>query len=438
MTDFETLSPDWLPVRGALDRILRHASPLATETVALAQAGGRALAEELRAPLSLPPWDNSAMDGYAVRGEEIAEASPARRVTLEVIGERRAGDHGSAGEGARELRSGTAIRIMTGAPVPPGADSVVRVEDTDAEERAGTVRIHSNRDRNRNIRPGGEDMREGDLLLSPGEWIGPGQIAVAATLGRKTVSVHRRPRAAILSSGDELAPVEEYEEVLRGRAIPESNRPMLAAAVRSSGALAHDLGIAKDTRASIRSHILRAADSDLLLTTGGASMGEADLIKRVLDDLGYELDFWRVRLRPGSPFSLGLLSLEGKREPLPVFGLPGNPGSAFVTFEVLVRPFLLRLMGFRHPFRPTVRALAGEKLAGAGGLTNFLRIVLQGRRGVPEARLAGLQGSGLVTNLGRARGLAVLREEVTEIAAGDPVDVILLDGEAEWIEEPPY
>ena len=437
MTRFETLSPDWLTVRGALDRILRHAEPLPTEAAPLALAAGRALAEPLKATLTLPPWDNSAMDGYALRREDIAGAAPEKPAILKVIGNRPAGLSGSRAERDAEVIPKTAIRIMTGAAVPAGADAVVRVEDTDAEAVPGIVRVFSIRDRKRNIRPGGEDMREGDLLLDVGERIGSGQVAVAAALGRTELRVHRRPRVAVLSTGDELVSAEEFEEARRGRAIPETNGPMLAAAAHRCGAVPKVLGIAKDTPESIRSHLERAANSDVLLTTGGASMGEADLMKRVLAESGYALDFWRVRLRPGSPFSLGFLPFEGRDRPLPVFGLPGNPSSAFVTFEILVRPFLLRLLGHRNPHRPRTRARAAERLVGTAGLANYLRVALRRRGGALHARLTGPQGSGLVSGLGQAHGLAVLGRAVEKIEVGEPVEVVLLDGEGGWIEEPP-
>ena len=283
MTRFETLPADWLSVDEAHRAILAHADLLPRERVPMADALGRALAEDLAARTALPPWDNAAMDGYAVRAADIADATDEHPRSLSVIGQVRAGDLPD-----RELGDGQAIRIMTGAPVPPGADSVVRVEDTDAEGTEGTVVVIRNRDAGRNVRPGGEDMRPGDVLLRAGCRVGPGHVGVLASLGADTVPVRRRPRVGVLSNGDELAPLDGYQRVLDGTAIPESNGPMLAAAVAEAGGIAVPLGIALDTEESVEAHLRQAleADLDVLVTAAGASMGESDLFKRVMDRLG--------------------------------------------------------------------------------------------------------------------------------------------------------
>lgn len=425
MTRFETRRADWISVERALHTAVSVARPLPGETVPLSRALGRALAVSIEARATLPPWDNSAMDGYAVRGEDVAGASADAPVRLRVVGESRAG----VAAGGR-LGPGEARRIMTGAPVPAGADSVVRVEDTDREEHPGVVLVRSDRDRDRNVRPGGQDMRRGDVVLEAGTSIGPGQVAVAAAAGFAEVRVHRRPRIAILSSGDELVGPEDYEDVVEGRAIPETNGPAIAAAAAAAGAEAIPPLLARDDPDDIREKVLAAAEADVLVTSGGASMGEADLFKRVLAKEGLELSFWRVTLRPGSPLSLGHLPREGGA-PLPVFGLPGNPASAFVTFELFVRPFLLRLAGHRRIHRTVVRATAGEELASTPRLTHFHRVTLHDDGGTLMARLTGPQGSGLVRSLGRADGLAVVPRGIRAIEAGRPVDVILLgDGPA--------
>lgn len=427
-TRFETRDADWLSVSEARERILRHAGPLPVVEVALERAPGHALARSLRASATLPPWDNSAMDGYAVRRADVEGASAESPRSLRVVG---AIPAGSLPE--RPVGAGEAARIMTGAPVPPGADSVVRVEDTDAEATPGTVKVLDDRDAGRNVRPAGEDMREGDVILTGGTTVGPGHVAVLAALGLGTVPVHRPARVAVLPNGDELAPLEAFDRVRAGEAIPETNGLALSAAVREIGAEALHLGIAGDSEASIEAHVRQAlaTDADVLVTVAGASMGESDLFKRVLDRFGFRLDFWRVKMRPGSPISFGLLDRPGDPA-LPVFGLPGNPASAFVTFHVLVRPYLLALAGHRRIDPPMLTARAATPLRAARGLAHFHRVCLRGTGGNLAAELTGPQGSGLVRSLGEADGLAVVPENVDAIGAGDAVTVMLLRPGVGW------
>ena len=424
---FESRTADWLSREEATGRVLAGVEPLQPVSVALDEALGMALSDPLTSPVTLPPWDNAAMDGYAVRGESVAGASEPNPRRLQVVGASHAGH-----DPARAVEAGEAVRIMTGAPLPGGADTVVRVEDTDAEAEAGWVEVRSDRDRGRNVRPEGQDMRVGSELLPAGTTLGPGQIGVLAACGLPSVEVCRKPVAAVLSSGDELASPERFGEVLAGRAIPDTNGPTIAAAVQLSGGEALRLGVARDTAESVRDHVLRAADSDLLITIGGASMGEGDLFKRVLDDLGYKPDFWRVRIRPGSPFGFGRLPI-GDRGPLPVFGLPGNPASAFVTFHLFVRPFIAAMGGHSRRHQPVLRARAGETMRGAGTLALFPRVTLHGGPGdVWTARLTGPQSSALLTSSGRAHALAVIPEGVERIDEGDQVDVMLLDSGPGW------
>jgi molybdopterin molybdotransferase len=434
-TTFETRSPDWLSVDEAVSRILSRANRLSTEEIDARDAAGRVLAEGILARAALPPWDNSAMDGYAVRGRDVEGASTTRPVVLRVVGETRAGD--TAG---RALTSGEAVRIMTGAPIPPGSDTVIRVEDTDAEVTPGKVRILSTRDIGRHIRPGGQDMREGEEVLKPGIHLGPGQMGVLAASGARRVRVYRRPRIAILSNGDELAAAEDFQRVLRGKAIPETNAPTLATAVSFLGATPIPLGIARDERASILEKVAlaREEEADVLLTSGGASLGEKDLFKRVLEEIDFHLDFWRVKMRPGTPFSFGYLPDPEKDEPLAVFGLPGNPASSFVTFQVFARPFIAALAGHDRIHRPVIRARAGESLTSESRLTHFFRVVLRGDPAFPDVFLTGPQTSGLVRGQGRAHGLAVIPEGVGTVEAGDPLRVILLDERGLGGEEPGY
>lgn len=417
---FETREADWLDVPEALARTLSAATPLPLERVALADAEGRALAEDVVADATLPPWDNSAMDGYAVHGDDVRGATPNAPITLPVTKVVRAG-----GDADTRCAPGEAVRIMTGAPIPGGADSVIRVEDTDGEEDAGQVRIVSDRDIGRHVRAAGQDMRAGNLLLPAGRTITPGVTGVLAAAGRSSVSVHRRPRVAILSTGDELRTAEAYEDVRRGYGVPESNGPMLASMVRSIGAEPLSLGIAPDDPEALAASLEAGRDADVLVTIGGASMGEADLVKRVLDRMGFELDFWRVRMRPGSPISFGWLVRDGRRQA--VFGLPGNPSSAFVTFELFVRPHVLRLAGHAAVRRRTVPCIAGERFDTPAELTYFQRVHVSAEEQGLVARLTGPQLSGLVRGLAHADGLAVVGPERPSVQPGEAVDVILLD-----------
>ena len=427
-TRFESRSADWLSGAEALGRVMVRARALPPVRLAPEAAEGMALAGSITSPVTLPPWDNSAMDGYAVQGDSIAGASRESPRHLRVTGVVRAGE--VAGEA---VAAGEAVRIMTGSPVPAGADCVVRVEDTDAERRPGRVAVFSERDRGRNVRPAGQDMLAGTTVLRRGTSLGPGQIGVLAACGLTSVEVHRRPLAAVLASGDEIVPAERFAEVAAGRAIPDTNGPVLAAAVRDAGGEAVRPGIARDTEESVREHILRGTErADLLITIGGASMGEGDLFKRVLDDLGYQPDFWRARVRPGSPFGFGHLPVEG-REPVPVFGLPGNPASAFVTFHLFARPFISALAGHRHPLPPTLRARAGDAMRGPMGLAVYPRVRLRPAPGGGwVATLAGPQSSALVAPTGHADGLAVIPEGVQAVNEGEELEVLLF-GRPGWL-----
>lgn len=418
--DFETRPADWLGVEEALARILSAASSGSVETVAIADALGRALAEEIVADATLPPWTNSGMDGYAVRAADIRGASGSAPVTLQVVATVRAGERPGREVGPRQ-----AVRIMTGAPIPPGADSVIRVEDTDREHDQGVVRILDDRDARQNLRPAGQDMKQGERLLERGHSVTPGTVGVLAAAGRAHVSVHREVRVAVLTTGDELRGPERFDEVRAGAGVPNSNGPMIAAMIAAAGAEAMPLVNAADDPDQLRARIEEAATADVLVTLGGASMGEADLVKRVLDGMGYRSDFWRVRMRPGSPFGFGWLPRGVRQQP--TFTLPGNPTSAFVTFEVLVRPFLRRLGGHTQTARRRVTCKAGEVVRAPAKLAYFLRVALRGTGSALTAHLTGPQGSGLVSGLAYAGGLAVVPEEVTEIPQGGELEVMVID-----------
>lgn len=419
-TGFADRPADWLHVDEARRSILGSATPLRPESVPAHAAVGRALSTPVKASATLPPWDNSAMDGYAVRGEDVDGASPSSPVELEVTAVVRAG-----GDSGVSVGSGQAVRIMTGAPLPSGADTVIRVEDTDAETEEGTVRIFDDRDRGRHIRPAGQDMRAGTILLDAGHSVTAGTLGVLTAAGRTEVEVHRAPSVAILPTGDELRDPDRYDDVRAGLGVPETNGRMLAAMAAALGAEARHLGIAADDPEALARRIESGSEADVLVTIGGASVGEADFVKRVLDHAGFELDFWRVKMRPGSPISFGWLPYGERRQA--VFGLPGNPSSAFVTFELFVRPFLLRLAGHRRIERRRMTCTAGERIETRAELTYFQRVSL--RRDGPDtvADLTGPQASGLVSGLASADGLAVIPPETSVIREGEAVEVMLLD-----------
>ncbi len=419
---FTDRTPDWLTVERAIARVLGGADPLSPLHLSPTSAAGLVLAEDVVATATLPPHDNSAMDGYAVRASDLPGASVETPVSLRVVG------HATPGPPIdREVRSGEAIRITTGAPVPPGADSIVRVEDTDREAVDGTVEIHSERDTGRNVRPAGRDLRPGDVVARAGQLLTPGVLGVTVAAATELVVVHPRPHVTILTTGDELAGPDRLDEVRRGDAIADLNGPMLAAAVQAAGGIPRLQPAAPDDLEVLGERLDQARDTDLLITVGGASMGTGDLVKRALDRLGFELDFWRVNMRPGSPFGFGLLPREGGT-PLAVCSLPGNPASAFVTFELFARPLIRKLAGRADLHRPTVVALASETLPGNPRLTMFPRVRLEtDEAGFPSVRRAGDQSSGLVHSLAQANALAVVPPSDHPVEAGTPLRVLVLD-----------
>lgn len=363
------------------------------------------------------------MDGYAVRAEDIRGASAETPVSLRVVGTIGAGDRSTQSVGARE-----AIRIMTGAPVPAGADSVIRVEDTDAG--TSTVRVISDRDALRNIRPRGEDLAEGALVAKPGEPLSPGHVGVLASVGKRSVRVIRRPRVAILASGDELVDVDRFDAVLAGERIVTSNSYTLDAAVQECGAEPVSLGTVGDDPAAIREK-LRECQCDLLLTTGGVSVGEFDYTRSVVAELGATQRFWRVRIRPGAPVSYGVL------KGTPWLGLPGNPVSTLVTFELFARPAIRKMQGHRMLFRRLVDVRLGEAVTISAPLTHFLRGVVTPTDQGYSARLTGPQGSGLLTSMAKANALLVIPPEKTRLERGDVVQAMLLREDLSYVAEAP-
>lgn len=398
----------------AANRILAEVRRQPPLRIPLDDALGSVLAEDVVSPLDIPAWTNSAMDGYAARGEDVRGATDSRPVRLRVV------EHLPAGRfPTRAIGPGECARIFTGAPLPEGADSIIRQEDTD--QGGDTVTIVKDRDVGVNLRRAGEDIRKGSTVLSAGTELGPAQLGVLASLAVSHPLVYRRPRVAILGSGDEIVDVDRPEEILSGRKIASSNTHTLVALVRQAGGEPVNLGIAGDRPESLREHLRRALDCDLLVTTAGISVGEHDFVRSVLEELGAELMFWKLRMRPGAPVGFGLLGQ------VPWIGLPGNPVSTMVTFELFVRPAIRKMMGHSRPFRRSVPVRAAEAIHLKPRLQHFLRGIVTDGSGGPEARLTGPQGSGILTSMVLANALLVIPEGQHETLPGSTVQALMLN-----------
>jgi molybdopterin molybdotransferase len=416
---------DWLDIDAALNIMLREVAPLGTETVPLDGAFARTLAQAVESPIDQPPWDNSAMDGFALLASDVRDASAATPVTLEIVEDIPAGALPRV-----TVQAGQASRIMTGAPMPAGADSVIRLEHTrpvdpvaGGRPRVAVVRAD---DAGRNVRLRGEDIRAGTTVLEPGRQLRAGEIGVLAMVGCTAPVVYRRPRVALLATGDELVEPDRIADVIAATHIINSNTPALSAGLRATDCEPLPLGIARDDMSDLRTRLEGALAADALITTAGASVGDHDLVKSALEEMGCETLFWRVRIRPGSPFSFGILRSRSDRM-IPVFGLPGNPVSALVTFEILVRPVLRRMLGRAHIHPRTELALAGEDIRTPAGLVRFLRVRLTtAEDGSRRAHLTGPQGSGILTSMAAADALLIVPIDVARIPAGTAVRVVRL------------
>jgi len=422
ITDQFAYSVAMISVHDALTMILDTISPLGGERVGLLQAVGRVLAEEVRSEREVPPFANSAMDGYAVRWDDLRDANadlPVALTVLEVI---------QAGVVPTQMvTSGTASKIMTGAVIPPGADTVIRVEDT--EEQDDRVWIKRQERLGTHIRASGEDIHRGQVVLEKGRVLRPADIGLLASVGRSMVLVRQRPRVAILSTGNELV---EVDEALRPGQIVNSNAYTLAAAVQEAGCQPVPLEIARDTLEEIRAALHEAVRHDVVLSTGGVSVGDFDFVKTAMDELGVRRLFWQVAQRPGKPLTFGLL-----RE-RPYFGLPGNPVSALVCFYLYVRPALGRMRGQEKLFSPVVSATLGEDIPKAKGLTEFVRCRLTRTDGHHEAHSTGSQSSGVLSSLSLGEGLVIGPAELALLPKGMSVKVIVLDPDQFAGEEAPF
>jgi molybdopterin molybdotransferase len=401
------------PLHQAQKRVLDAAMPLGLEKISILESLNRVLGEDIVAERDNPPWDNSAMDGFAVRADDIKqEHAIGKPVTLRVIEDVPAGKMPG-----QTVGPGQAIRIMTGAPVPKGADTVIKVEET--EHAPDSVRIFKPEPRGSNIRPQGEDVKKGDCIIAKGTLIRPGEAGMLAILAKSFVPVYQQPRVAILSTGDELA---DLDERFSEEKIINSNSYGIAAAVQEAGGIPILLGIAKDQPAALKEKISHGLNADILVLSGGVSMGDYDFTKAVFKELGAEMNFWKLAIRPGQPLAFG--KIQGKL----AFGLPGNPVSSMVTFEQLVRPAMLKMSGYRSYGRPVVQAVFQEKFSKRTDRRHFLRGVLTCEDGVFKVRTTGDQGSGILTSMVKANCLIDVPEEIERLNPGDTVSVQVLSG----------
>jgi molybdopterin molybdotransferase len=422
-----------LSVEEALQKILDAVNVLEAESVPIMESLGQVLAEDIISNINVPPLDNSAMDGYAVRSEDTRGASEKTPKILKVIDTVIAG-----GISQKEVAPGTAIRIMTGAPIPRGADSVVQFEDTDdaknkdasSNQSPEQVNVFAETKIGQNIRHAGEDIARGKIVLKKNTVIRPAEIGLVASIGRNHVKVIRRPVVAVLSTGNEL--VEVAKPLPEGK-IYDSNAYSIAGLVKRYGCIPKILGIARDDEKELVKKLKQAQDADMLLTTGGVSMGDYDMVKDILARDG-EMVFWKVRVKPGKPLAFGKIKgkdKDGKAKSIPHLGLPGNAASCMVSFEIFVRPALLKMMGKSNLVKPTVEAIIEDTVKNDAGRRIYDRAIIQKRDGHYYARLTGPQGSGILTSMSLANGLVLIPEETEKVNKGDTVQALMLD----WNEE---
>lgn len=393
----------------ALKRVLKDIRALGWETVLLKDSLNRVLAEDTHSRNDIPGFDNSAMDGYAVRWLDTKGASKRKPLILEIIEDIKAGDIPKI-----PLKKNQAVRIMTGAMIPAGADSVIMVEDTEKISKE-KVRIFKGAKPSGNIREAGEDIKKRELVLKKGTLLNPGRIGILASLGESKIKVYRRPKVAILATGDELVDVEE--KISPGK-IRSSNTYTLYSQVLSCGGIPKNLGIAKDKPHELKKKLKQGLDCDMILTSGGVSAGDYDFVKDVLAALGTEMKFWKVAMRPGKPLAFGMIKNK------PVFGLPGNPVSSMVSFEVFVRPAILKMLGQNSDGRKEAEAIIEEDTKKKKGLRYFLRANTHWRSGIYLAKTTGPQGSGILKSMSLANSLIILEEGLEFIKKGSRVKVM--------------
>ncbi|HEY4708464.1 MAG TPA: gephyrin-like molybdotransferase Glp [Thermodesulfobacteriota bacterium] len=411
-----------ITVEEALETILKEIRPLGLESVPISSALDRVLGEDISARGNNPPWDNSAMDGYALKSADTEGASPEKPARLKVIYDLPAGQ---TPKGA--LSRGEAVRIMTGAPVPDGADAIVMVERTEAAD--GSVLIKTAARLGDHIRRSGEDFHAGEIVIKKGSLVRPAEVSMLATCGVPFVFVHKRPRVAVISTGDELCDLNEAPPMGK---ITNSNGYALAALVAASGAQAVQLGIARDNRESLKEKLALAMSADCIVSSGGVSVGDYDFVKDVLKELGSSMKFWKVAIKPGKPLAFGVIG--GK----PAFGLPGNPISSMVVFEQFVRPSLLKMSGRTALFRRTFAARLTKDIRIKPGRMNFLRAEFKAdAAGFTVTPLDG-QGSGMISTMVRANSFIIAPQESEGFKAGEMVKVQPFDETVFAATEPSY
>jgi molybdopterin molybdotransferase len=413
-----------ISVDEALEKVLERVDVLGAEESDVLSCLGQVLAEDISSPINIPPQDNSAMDGYAVKSADTRGASRKSPRFLRVVETVTAGAIPKV-----EVKAGEAIRIMTGAPIPKGADAVVKFEDTDESEREGTpqeIGILVEVEPGLEVRRAGEDISASSLVLKKGTVIRPAEVGVLASLGRSRAMVIRRPVVAILATGDEIADITQ--PLPQGK-IYNSNSYSLAALVLRYGGIPMPLGIAQDNEDSVLARLRLRQEADMVITSGGVSLGDYDVVREVLAKEG-EIVFWRVREKPGKPLAFGMLRGEGGGN-IPFFALAGNPVSAMINFELFVRPAILKMMGKKSLAKPIVEAVVEDAIENTDGRRIFTRAIVEKRGGQYFARLTGPQGSGILTSMALANGLVIVPEDKPGVKRGDLVKVMMLD----WGEE---
>ncbi|MDD5647718.1 MAG: molybdopterin molybdotransferase MoeA [Dehalococcoidia bacterium] len=412
-----------IPLEDALEKILNTVPVLGFENKPILSALGQVLAEDVVAQFDIPPHDNSAMDGFAVRACDTYSAAQQSPIYLKVIGEVAAGHTTSI-----RIKAGATVRIMTGAPLPAGADAVVRFENTDETERKkqnkplDIIGILEPATAQLNVRLKGEDIRAGQIVLTKGTLLLPAGIGILASLGNENATVIRRPVVSVLSTGDELCPAGKP---LASGQIYDSNSYTIAANIARYGGIARIIGIGRDTLASLQEKIRLGLDSDMLITSGGVSKGDYDIVKDVLAQMG-NISFWTVRMKPGKPIAFGTLKGANGRE-IPHLGLPGNPVSSMITFEQFARPAILKMRGISRHIRPVISAAIDQEIINDDARRIFVRVHVSRTEDGWKASVTGPQGSGILTSMTGANGLAIVPEDWPLARPGDILKVQLLD-----------
>ena len=400
-----------ISVEKALKTILASARLMGTEKINILDAQRRAIAENIYAGRDIPSVDNSAMDGYALRAADTKGATPKKPVWFKIIEEIPAGKIPR-----KKLRSKEAARIMTGAIIPGGADAVIRQENTRRE--GNLVAVLTPVARKTDIRFAGEDVRKGELVIHKNSVMGAAQIGMLAALGKKSALVYKKPRVAIMATGDELVDIDTNPSPGK---IVNSNSYSLATLVDDCGGVPVILGITRDNKSALKQKFSTALKNDVIISSGGVSVGDYDLVKDIMVNMGNSMYFWQVAMRPGKPLAFG--AIKG----VPLFGLPGNPVSTMVSFEQFVRPYLLKIQGHRNIFRPVLKAISAENLEKKAGVKNFLRAIVKREKDKYIVKTTGNQGSGILKSMVTANALIILGEKETKIKKGDKVTVQLLD-----------